>query len=406
MKNEQNLQDTIEINVAQVHKAVGSLFDDTQTDIKLPPEDEENENQDDAYYDKFKGSNNPYLKKRPSVTSVAEQNHYEEELEDNNKWEGNTPWVEDQWTEAGGHIRRRDNPGPRPAVKVNASIPAASRNPEPPSPKSRPKSRYLFLEEDDEFATFRQRYSRDRTKKRESGEEQDQLAPAIVRTAEPVRPITPPSNRLQQEEQEPPRRPKRKRPPAEDIGFYQEEAYVSSGMPAPLRWMIVAIMVLMLAMMAFLIYRNSIVGRELEEANYRLVSLPVIQGDLTLIQLELYSAEETIAGLEAENARLAAIVEGMPTNITEDDIEYGQQDDTYPYGTVNGAETTQQPLAATPPAAPTSRTHTVVTGDTLYRISVQFFGNGSQANIERIMSANNITDPDTIQVGMQLNIPN
>ncbi|MCL1987145.1 MAG: LysM peptidoglycan-binding domain-containing protein, partial [Firmicutes bacterium] len=67
------------------------------------------------------------------------------------------------------------------------------------------------------------------------------------------------------------------------------------------------------------------------------------------------------------------------------------------------------PAAPTAPTAPNdapNRIHTVVAGDNLSRISRQYFGNDSPATLQRIMTANNMNDPNVLTIGMQLVIPN
>lgn len=72
------------------------------------------------------------------------------------------------------------------------------------------------------------------------------------------------------------------------------------------------------------------------------------------------------------------------------------------------AATTTTADAATPPApppapAPTARTYTVASKDTLWAISKQFYGEGG--NYQRIADANGIKDPDLIYLGQVLTIP-
>jgi len=59
------------------------------------------------------------------------------------------------------------------------------------------------------------------------------------------------------------------------------------------------------------------------------------------------------------------------------------------------------PPAAPAPAAP--RTYTVVSGDTLWAIAEKFYGDGSQ--YQKIASASGVSNPDLIQPGQVLTIP-
>lgn len=60
-----------------------------------------------------------------------------------------------------------------------------------------------------------------------------------------------------------------------------------------------------------------------------------------------------------------------------------------------------EPAPAPAPAAP--RTYTVVSGDTLWAISERFYGDG--AKYQRIADASGIANPDLIQPGQVLTIP-
>jgi nucleoid-associated protein YgaU len=61
------------------------------------------------------------------------------------------------------------------------------------------------------------------------------------------------------------------------------------------------------------------------------------------------------------------------------------------------------PAAAPPPPPPAPRTHTVVSGDTLWAIAERFYGDGSQ--YQRIADASGISNPDLIHPGQVLTIP-
>ena len=63
------------------------------------------------------------------------------------------------------------------------------------------------------------------------------------------------------------------------------------------------------------------------------------------------------------------------------------------------------PVSGTAPAAPKEQTHTVVKGDTLSKISKEFYGNANA--YMKIFNANKdqLKDPDKIQVGQVLRIP-
>ncbi len=56
-----------------------------------------------------------------------------------------------------------------------------------------------------------------------------------------------------------------------------------------------------------------------------------------------------------------------------------------------------------PPPPPAPRTHTVVSGDTLWAIAERFYGDGSK--YQRIADASGISNPDLIHPGQVLTIP-
>ena len=296
------------------------------------------------------------------------------------------PWPEDEWEDE-PVIRRKMQSGvvppPKPAVKVNASVPAASRAPlrpkkvkeddekqkvEPP-PKARAvKSRYLIVDDEDEYTDFRQRY-KDRASKRE----------------EPPAKVSPSGGR--------PKTRRKKPPEYEEEVRYAPEPRNTANLPGPIRLVAVGFMVMLLLMMTFLIYRNSVIGGELEGVNERLVGA---EQELSETLMELEAAREGLRVAQSEIMRLTAVATGNYVA----DWPYNGYYYAYYTGGYYRADTLETP--ATPG---TDRVHTIAVGDNLYRISTLFYGNGSQYNIQRIMAANNITNPDALQVGSQLMIP-
>lgn len=61
------------------------------------------------------------------------------------------------------------------------------------------------------------------------------------------------------------------------------------------------------------------------------------------------------------------------------------------------------PVANEVPAPPAPRTHTVVSGDTLFNIAQQYLGDGNR--YMELAQANNIPNPDHIEVGQVITIP-
>ncbi|SKX45328.1 Putative mannose-specific lectin precursor [Mycobacteroides abscessus subsp. massiliense] len=56
-----------------------------------------------------------------------------------------------------------------------------------------------------------------------------------------------------------------------------------------------------------------------------------------------------------------------------------------------------------PAPAPEPRTYTVVSGDTLWAIAERFYGDGNQ--YQKIADASGVANPDLIQPGQVLTIP-
>ena len=55
------------------------------------------------------------------------------------------------------------------------------------------------------------------------------------------------------------------------------------------------------------------------------------------------------------------------------------------------------------PVAVEKKTHTVVAGDTLFNIAAQYLGDGNRYT--ELAAANNIANPDHIEVGQVITIP-
>ena len=416
MKSEHNLSDTLEINVEEARKAVGSLFDND--------EDEEI----------ITGYNKPDMKRVTDLfaegVSVPDSLAPSEGLMPP---EGPVPpealapqdvqisWPEDDWQTGDSPIPRNPPaPPPKPAIKVNASVPAASRmkpkkplsledeenaeNIGDPSAESEPRAgrtRYLFIDDEDEFTSFRKRY-KDRDwsgKQRKIKTDRQESGGHSLETGHPPAVSRPPGADRSPAADRPlaaDRLPAMKRPlaagrssvhdiPRDSFDMAVERQH---GIPAPIRVLVIGLIAIMLAMMIFLIFRINSINSQLNEANERLLGIPAIEEELARTRITLYAYQEALAAAEEGSAPLQWGQEGPGNNYDTDYPAYGPE---------------TLPPAEHPTG--TDRIHTVVSGDNLYRISTQYFGDGSHANIQRIMEANNITDPNTIQVGAQLIIP-
>ena len=250
---------------------------------------------------------------------------------------------------------------------------------EPKLPKSRAlKSQYVFIdeEEDDEFSEFRRRY-----KERDG------------RSLGPPKKIidTPPKEKEQPVKQE-----RRKRV---ETG---KETHAATSSVGPLRIAIVGMMIVLLLMMVYLVYRNNDLSNQLEAATARLYGSPDLNYQLGV-------ARGIITNYQRELELLRAIIDDYQMDSSESyymNYEYSgtyASDGYYAEDYGNYGAYIEEPQ---PPLPPAPRMHTVVSGDNLSRISTHFYGNASYANIRRIMYANNISDPNDLPVGMRLTIPN
>lgn len=97
-------------------------------------------------------------------------------------------------------------------------------------------------------------------------------------------------------------------------------------------------------------------------------------------------AAEEEARRQAEQAQAQAEAEAQNETEEDDNAEEGEE----------GSETE-------PPTAGNA-VHTVTAEDNLYRIAIQYYGDGSAANVQRIRDANGLAG-DNLEVGQQLTIP-
>ncbi|MCL1998160.1 MAG: LysM peptidoglycan-binding domain-containing protein [Turicibacter sp.] len=407
----QEMSDTLELNVEKARKAVGSLFD-TQPDVK--PDAKKGRKEIVV----GQGAGNPYYKKAQPLEGAKKDEMAAKKKEVDLDMIGG--WPEDDWTFDTSPAKAEPKPPlpQKPIIKapstsradmdmdVNLEMPPKAKNPfssirprddeksfekEPivaekrqnldesqpvmlisPEYTESNKSRYLFLRDDDEFATFRKKYM---ARNQKYIRKENVPKPAV--TAKEVS-----ARALERDRQT---RPVKR---LSNIA----EAQTHSGMSNPARWLVIVLVVVFLTMMTFLVRQNIVVGMELEQANERLQHLPTLESEITRTMLEL-------AELREENERLAAILA-----VEEDAIYNGEYETSEEGGIIE--EDSSEPLPQQPaPPTDTERIHIVAPGDNLSRISVQFYGNDSPENINRIITANNLTNPDNLQVGDRLVIP-
>ena len=292
---------------------------------------------------------------------------------------------------------------PKPGVKVNKGIPAASRvpprperqpvakeNDTPKDARARAQSRYVFIDEEGakEARPPKEHTAGNRYTPAEKEDTDDQSEDIYQKYRD-----------IDKKAMSRVSRPKPKPIPAGNTG-----TFAASGLPSFMRGIITAFIIILLLMMIFLIHRTAVLSERLEEANVQLLSIPTLEQELNRARIDLEGAREALAAAEAENTRLTNLA---PSDTLTDDLPeeaYGYEEGAdYPADNNVDAPAAVDPPAAAPPAAP--RIHVVVRGDVLSRIANQFYGSSSPAYIQRIIDANNITDPDSIVVGDRLIIP-
>ena len=259
--------------------------------------------------------------------------------------------------------------------------------------KTRTQSRYVFIDEDGDVEGLSKNMGspKDHTARNhhaitEKGDNDDQSADIYQKYRDIDKKVASKAYR-----------PKPKPVPADGTGIH-----AASGLPSFMRGIIAAFTVMLLLMMVFLIHRAAVLSDRLEEANLQLLSIPALEHELNSVRIDLEGAREALAAAEAENTRLTNLASSDTlTNDLSGENESYEGSADYPAN-----ENADVPAAAEPSPQPgATRTHIVVRGDSLTRIANQFYGSSSPAYIQRIMEANNITNPDSIVIGDQLIIP-
>jgi 5'-nucleotidase len=147
-------------------------------------------------------------------------------------------------------------------------------------------------------------------------------------------------------------------------------------------------------------------SNELEEAAGVAALVPDLSDQLSQARLELEAQQAALEALEQ-----AQTVDPILPPVPPGDYSAANGYNGYAANGNGAAQTPTDPPAPEPPVQdiapppPAPRIHVVVAGDTLTRLANRYYGSNSQANIQRIMDANNITDPNAIRLGQELIIP-
>jgi len=302
-------------------------------------------------------------------------------------------------------------PEPQPALKVNNSAVAAI-NRASAEEQRKPRTPYLFIEnhdEEDEYAPIR-RYkqkSRERREPERRGPEprepsqrrepkQRDIEPEYERPELVRREREPSSYRAKREDideisdyKEKPRprkAPKRRPVTSQEDGA--DPAYVEVA-PATIRGVAVGLTLLFLMIMAFLVYRNTILSRDLQEANEQLSAMTTLETRLAQAETSLQARNYELQSVHAELA----------------DWRSGYLQFLQPGpGTANGTGDPYIPQIP-PNMASLPTTHTVVAGQNLNIIAEIHYGERDHTLALHIAQANGIPAPFELQLGMELIIP-
>jgi hypothetical protein len=232
-----------------------------------------------------------------------------------------------------------------------------SPNTSPGRPRARPAgSRYVFVEDEDRFSSFRRKPDI-LEKEKSTSKDKDETGKGG--------------------RQKPAKELKRDRP-------LFDGGYVEPGSPDIIKIASMGVAGVALVIIIILLIGNGSLRNQVGEAEGLQVENTRLQDELNLIRIELEGAVESLS-----NAQLQ--------------LQQQQQQDELPQMELPEGEFGEE--AGSMALADAVRTHTVVAGDSLSRIANTFFGDSSQANIQRIMDANNLTNSN-IHVGQVLDIPN
>jgi LysM repeat protein len=270
--------------------------------------------------------------------------------------------------------RKRDrthesNPTPRPAVRVST----------PPARDKRRSavSRYDIEENiegetgvEDEVEAFRSRYSKTPKKgERPSGQPRDERS-ASYRPA--------------------------------NMRFSSADERDEDDRIPVLHWVFIGVTIVLLIIAVFFAYRSYTLTGELAEANAVIAASSTSGVDMTQLKIDNDYLLSQVQTLEAENAQLESRIANISN--PEPQQTFGP-DETPQNPIVTNPSPDDTPPAETTPTPASGQTYTVVSGDSLAKIAGRIYGSQSQDNIKKIIDANGITNPDSLQIGQQLIIP-
>jgi len=381
-RSRKDLSNTLDLyNVDFAKKAVGNLFDkeddediieEEEPDFSPPPKRRPVRGFDDDADIPARGVRKvrPVIRDEPKEvldTPLPDDDLEEDELEEPKLARAKPPLQKPQVSSAIPGAQRR----PRLSriaeeEEEEEEAPEVSQNTSPGRPRARPAgSRYVFVEDEDRFSSFRRKPDilEKEEPKLKSAKDKDE-APGSGKTGgfglrKPAREL-------------------KKDRPLFDGG------YVEPGSPDIIKIASMGVAGVALVIIIILLITNGSLRNRLDEAEVLQAENTGLRDELNLIRIELEGAVESLSNAQLQLQQQQEQEDLMLMELPE----YEGED------------------AGSMALADAVRTHIVVSGDSLSRIANTFFGDSSQANIQRIMEANNITNPNNIHVGQVLDIPN
>ncbi|MCL2462684.1 MAG: LysM peptidoglycan-binding domain-containing protein, partial [Defluviitaleaceae bacterium] len=191
----------------------------------------------------------------------------------------------------------------------------------------------------------------------------------------------------------------RKTPPQDD---YEYEETESSGL---LKIIFAVTAIVFLIVLIFLCVKINSLNKQLNTA----LAANAASGDSATLQLANDQLTQQNTDLKNQVNTLTQQLNGLGAQPGDNTQPTDGTPATAPPATSSpGGSTpaTAKPDATTTPASPgAGKTYTVVGGDTLSKIAQNEYGSSSKDNIQKIVDANGITDPNSLKVGQVLTIP-
>lgn len=173
----------------------------------------------------------------------------------------------------------------------------------------------------------------------------------------------------------------------EDDDYYEEKHSGNSVVR-------IVIVVAAIVVLAFFIYKVASLSGQVSKLNEQVESYKTMETEYEQLKLDNLSLTEQVENLQAQLG--GGTTEGTDTTETT-------TNNTTTGSSSTGSSTNTGSSSTTASSNSGARTYTVQAGDTYWGIATKMYGNGSY--YEKILSANGLTEKDTIREGMTLTIP-